>query len=142
MIALFGLSLLANTKDVQVRKDAVQIAKPENIFAFATVWPHVMHQDNASLGQSSRLVRAEYIHGTQVLDCVELLDDHFPSCHGNGALREVNRYDHRQHLGRYTNGHCRGKEECFEPVSPQKTIQRIVKVFVGCCSFFGGEPGH
>ena len=57
-------------------------------------------QDDPVLRQRAGLVGAEDVHGPEVLDRIEALDDHLLARHRQGALGQVDRHDHRQHLGR------------------------------------------
>ena len=52
-----------------------------------------------------------------VLDGAEMLDDDLLSRHGQSALGEVHRHDHRQHLDGEPHRDRKGEEERLGPVS-------------------------
>ena len=77
---------------------------------------HVLFQDDPVLGQGPRLVRAEHVDGAEVLDGVQPFDDGLLARHGQGALGEVHRDDHREHLRGQPHGHREPEEERVHPV--------------------------
>ena len=78
---------------------AVEIGVFEDAARFPTMQVDVMHQDDLVLGQRAGLVGAQDIHRPEVLDRVETLYDHLLARHRDGALRQIDGHDHRQHLG-------------------------------------------
>ena len=76
----------------------------------------VLLQDDAVLGERAGLVRAEHVHGAEVLDRVEALDDHLLPRHRDRADGERPRDDHRQHLGGEAHGDGEREEECLLPI--------------------------
>ena len=74
-------------------------------------------QDHAVQGERAGLVGAEHVHGAEVLDRVQPLDDHFLPRHADRAAGEADRDDHRQHFGRQAHGHGQGEEERLLPIA-------------------------
>ena len=73
--------------------------------------------------QCAGFVCAQNVNGTQVLDGIQVFDDHFLTAHGNGAFCQTGGYDHREHFRCQTNSNGNGKEGCIEPVPFGKAIQ-------------------
>src|ERR1700693_4065014 len=73
-------SCLKQTVEVGILQDA-----PANL----PVQVHVLHQDDVILCERSRLVGAQNIHGTEVLNGVELFDDALLARHGQCATRQI-----------------------------------------------------
>ena len=71
---------------------------------FALVFEHVAVQfeDDVVNGQRAGLVGAEHVHGAEVLDGIELLDDDLLFRHGQRALGQADGNNHRQHFRRQT----------------------------------------
>ncbi len=73
-----------------------------------------------ALGQRPGLVGAKHGHRAQVLDCGQPLHEHAVGREDMGALREVERHDGRQKLGREPHGEGDREEQRLEdgPVEP------------------------
>lgn len=100
-------------------EEAVEVGVAEDAPAVvgAAVGVDVAFEHDLVAGQRPGLVRAENVHRPEVLDRVQVLDDHLLARHGDSSLREVCRDDHRQHLGREPDGHRHGEDEGLQPVA-------------------------
>ena len=81
---------------------AVHVGVAEDILTLPSGHIHVLLENDAILRERSRLVGAEDIDGTEVLDGIELLHDHLLARHREGPLRQVHGNHHRKHLGGHT----------------------------------------
>ncbi len=99
-------------------KMAVEIGQHEDPFILVADDVAMPLQDHPVQGERAGLVGAEHVHGAEVLDRVQPLDDHFLPRHADGAAGEADRDDHRQHLGREAHGHGQGEEESASFQSP------------------------
>ncbi|MNT18287.1 hypothetical protein D3C72_1534780 [compost metagenome] len=79
-------------------------------------------QKNLVLRQRTGLVRAQHIHGTEVLDGVQPFDDDLLARQKHRALGERGGHDHRQHLGRETYRHRQRKQQRLGPVTLGEAI--------------------
>ena len=101
---------------------AVQVSVPQNADIFLSGDIHVIFQDNLVLSQSSCLIRAEHIHGPEILNGIQILYDSFFPGHGYGSLRQTGSYDHRQHLGSEADCNRDSEQESLEPVALRKAV--------------------
>ena len=74
-------------------------------------------ENDTVLRERAGLVRAQHVHGAEVLDGVEALDDDLLPRHRQRTLREIDRNDHRQHLGRQADRHGDREQQRLEPVA-------------------------
>ena len=81
-------------------------------------------QDDAVLGQGAGLVGAQDVHRAEVLDRVEALHDDLLARHGDRALGEVHRHDHRQHFRRKADGHRHREEQRLQPVVLRQAVDQ------------------
>ena len=81
-------------------------------------------EDDPVLRQRAGLVRAEHVHGAEVLDRVQPLDDDLLARHRDGAAREVGGDDHRQHLRREADGDRDSEEERLLEVVLDQAVDR------------------
>ncbi len=77
----------------------------------------MMFQDNLVLCQRAGLVRAEHVHGAEILDRIETLHNDLAARHRNSALGEVRGNDHRQHFRGKPNGDRKAEKHGFHPVA-------------------------
>ena len=95
---------------------AVQVGEPQHPLALVAVDIHVLLQEDLVLGQRAGLVGAQHVHGAEVLDGVQALDDDLLARHRERALGQVAADDHRQHLGGEAHRHRQGEQERLAPV--------------------------
>ena len=96
---------------------AVQVRQREHAVVLLQHHVAVPLQDHVVHRQRAGLVGAQHVHRAEVLDGVDPLDDHLLAAHGHRALRQADRHDHRQHLGRQPHGHREREEERLAPVA-------------------------
>ena len=94
----------------------ISIASIEHAITLVALHVAVPLQDHCVHGERARLVRAQHVHRSEVLNRVQALHDHVFPRHRHGPLGEAYRNDHREHLGRESDGDRQGKEEGFVPV--------------------------
>ena len=87
--------------------------------AVAVVAPNVKMplQDDAVLGQRPGLVGAQHVHGAEILDRMQALDDHPLARHGDRALGEIGRHNHRQHFRRQAHRDGEREQQRLEPIA-------------------------
>ena len=73
-------------------------------------------------GQRSRLVAAKHVHAAEIVDGRLPLDDHLLARHAQGAVREGDRHDHRQELGRQSDGERQREQEELQ----QRSMEEVV----------------
>ena len=95
---------------------AVEVGQEQHLLVLLQDHVTVLLQDDPVHGERAGLVRAEDVHGAEVLDRVQALDDHLLAGHGQRALGEADRHDHGQHLRRQPHRHRQGEEEGSFPV--------------------------
>ena len=95
---------------------AVHIPVMKHPFAGVVLHVQVLLKDNLAFRDRAGLVRAEHIHGTKILDGIQAFDNYLLFGHRNGAFGQVDRYDHRHHLGGQTNSDRQGEQEGFQPI--------------------------
>ena len=64
---------------------ADQVSVQEHVIGFTPSDVAMPHEDDAVLGERTRLVGAQHVHGPEVLDGVQPLDDHLLAAHGERA---------------------------------------------------------
>ncbi len=101
---------------------AEEIGVLQHGLALALEHVTVDFQDDMVGGERARLVGAEHVHGAEVLDGVEALNDDFLFGHRQRAFGEANRDDHRQHLRGQPYRHRHGEEEGFFPILLEDAI--------------------
>ena len=118
--ALFQLLMVEDRLVEQVLQAglvvAVQVAVMQHLLAGIAVRIQVLFEHDLALGDGAGLVGAQHVHRPEVLDGVQAFDDHLLARHREGALGQVDRHDHGQHLGGQPDGHRQGKQERFQPV--------------------------
>ena len=103
---------------------AVQVAILQHLLAGIAVHVQVLFEHDLALGEGAGLVGAQHVHRPEVLDGVQAFDDHFLARHRQGALGQVDRHDHGQHLGGQPDGHGHGKQERFQPVVLAQSVDQ------------------
>ena len=103
---------------------AVQKGVLQDPLAFLAVDVEMALQDDAVLRQRAGLVGAQHVHRAEILDRIEALRDDLSARHGDRALGEVHRHDHRQHLGRETDGHRHREQQRLQPIVLGETIDQ------------------
>ena len=71
-------------------------------------------------GQRAGLVAAQHVHGAQVLDRRQALDDHLALRHALSTLAQRDGHDHRQELGGQTDRQRQREQQRFERVVVQQ----------------------
>mmetsp|Transcript_37512 Transcript_37512/g.87390 ORF Transcript_37512/g.87390 Transcript_37512/m.87390 type:complete len:432 (-) Transcript_37512:1781-3076(-) len=102
----------------------VEPCKLQHAFGLIAVHVQMALEDDAVLGEGAGLVGAQHVHGAQVLDRVQALDDHLDARHRQGTLGQIDGHDHRQHLGRQPDGHGQRKQQRFQPVLLVETVDQ------------------
>jgi hypothetical protein len=102
---------------------AVEVSVFEHPGRFAFVQIEMMHQDNLVLGERAGFVGAQDIHRAEVLDCVQALDDDPLARHREGALGEIDRHDHWQHLRRQSH---RDREREHQRLSQSPLVRPLM----------------
>ena len=74
-------------------------------------------EHDAVLGEGAGLVAAEHVHGAEVLDRRQLLDDHLPAGERARALGEARGHDDGKHLGRDADGDACREQQCVDHVA-------------------------
>ena len=92
----------------------VLLPKDLDVFLFEDV--AIDFEDDVVHRERAGLVGAQHIHGAEVLDRVEALDDDLLPGHGQRALGQADRDDHRQHLRRQPHGDRQREEEGLLPI--------------------------
>jgi hypothetical protein len=103
-------------------KVAVEVGQHQDVVVLVELNIAVLFQHHAIHGQRSSLVRAQNVHGAEVLDGVQALDDDLLLRHRDGALGKAHRHDHGQHFRRHAHGHGQREEEGFVPVVPGEAV--------------------
>ena len=101
---------LEKAVEIGVAEDALPVV-------IASIGVDVLFQDDLVAGQRSGLVGAEDVHGSEILDGVQILDDDLFPGHRNRPFGEVGRDDHGEHLGGQPDGNRHGKDEGVQPVA-------------------------
>jgi hypothetical protein len=65
---------------------ADQVPRQEHVLGFAPSNVAMPHEDDTVLGERPRLVGAQHVHGSEVLDGVKPLDDYLLAAHGERAI--------------------------------------------------------
>jgi hypothetical protein len=104
---------LVETVQIGIFEDAVRIAAPDIKMAL---------EDNTILRECAGLVRAQHVHGPEVLDGVEAFDDDLFLRHRHGTLSQIDRHDHRQHFWREAHRHGDREKQCLEPIALGKAV--------------------
>ena len=100
--------------------DEVGVAQDVLVFLFEDV--AIDLQDDVIHGQRARLVGAQHVHGSEVLDGIEAFDDDLLLGHGEGALGQADRHNHGQHLRSEADSHGEGEEEGLVPIVLGETV--------------------
>ena len=103
---------------------AVQKRMAQNSVVFLSVYIQMALQHNLILCQRSRLIGAENIHGTKVLDRIDILHDHLLAAHGHSSPGQAGSHNHRQHFRRKADGNGNREQNGMQPVSFYKTVQK------------------
>ena len=102
---------------------AVQEGVAQDTLIHIAVHVERIFQHDAILRQGPGLVRAQDVHGPEILDRIEMLyDDLFPG-HGDRALGEVGGHDHGQHFRGQAHGHGQREQRCLHPVAFRKAVE-------------------
>ena len=102
---------------------AVQEGVAQDTLIHIAVHVERIFQHDAILRQGPGLVRAQDVHGPEILDRIEMLyDDLFPG-HGDRALGEVGGHDHGQHFRGQAHSHGQREQRCLHPVAFRKAVE-------------------
>ena len=74
-------------------------------------------EHDAVFGEGAGLVAAQDVHGAQVLNRRQLLDDNLATGEVLGALRQTRGHDDGKHLRRDANSHARGEQQRVDDVA-------------------------
>lgn len=72
--------------------------------------------------QCAGFVGAKHIHGTEILDCIESLDDHLLTTHHQCSPGQADCDDHGQHFGSQSDGDRYCEEKGLSPVSLSEAV--------------------
>ncbi len=104
--------------------EAVEIRDREDEVILLSHDVDVPLEDDLVLRERPGLVGAEHVHRAEILDRIQPLHHGLSPCHGHGALRQVRRDDHRQHLGREANRDGETEEQRLDPVPLAEPIEQ------------------
>jgi hypothetical protein len=96
---------------------AVEVGELQHLVAGLAEHVGVALQHDAVLGQRAGLVGAQHVHGAEVLDRVQALDDHLLARQHHRALGQGGGDDHGQHLGRQAHRHRQREQKGLGPVA-------------------------
>ena len=116
---------------------AVQIGVLQDAVGFFAADVEVSLENDPVLGQRAGLVGAQDVHRAEILDGVETLDHDLGARHGGGALRQVDRHDHRQHFRREAHGDRHREQQGLKPIVLGQSIDQKDQR-----SHHGDEPDH
>src|ERR1035437_6050054 len=102
--------------------ETVQIGIFEDTVGILALEVEVALKDNAVLCERTGLIRAQYVHCSEVLDCVETFDNDLLLRHCHGALGQIDRHDHRQHFRGEPDRHGDREQQCLKPIALGKAI--------------------
>ena len=74
-------------------------------------------EHDAVLGEGAGLVAAQHVHGAEVLDRRQFLDDDLAAGEVLGSLRQTRGHDDGKHLRRDAHGHARGEQQRIDDVA-------------------------
>ncbi len=104
--------------------EAVEVGVGQDLVAGLSVQVLVALQDDGVLRQRARLVGAQDVHRAEVLDRVQVLDDHLAARHRHRALGQVDGDEHRQHLRRQADADRRGEQQGLHPVALGQAVDQ------------------
>ena len=100
----------------------VELSHLQNRGALLTVEVDFPDQLDPGFGQRSRLVAAKHVHRAEIIDGGLTLDDHLLLRQADRAMGERDRYDHRQQLGRQSDGERQREQKGFE----RRPVKQVV----------------
>ena len=98
-------------------EEAVQKRMAQHARVLVAIGVEVALEYDAVFGEGAGLVAAQDVHGTQVLDRRQLLDDNLAAGEVLGALRQARGHDDGKHLRRDAHGHARGEQQRIDDVA-------------------------
>ena len=98
-------------------EEAVQKRMAQHTCVLIAIGVEVALEHDAVFGEGAGLVAAQDVHGTQVLDRRQLLDDNLATGEVLGALRQARGHDDGKHLRRDAHGHARGEQQRVDDVA-------------------------
>ncbi len=101
---------------------ADQVSVQKHVIRFTAGYVAMPHQDDAILRECPRLVGAQHVHPSEVLNRVQPLDDDLLTAHGERAVRQTYGNNHGQHLGSESHGHGQCKEKSPLPIMLGETV--------------------
>ena len=110
-------SRLEITVEISVAQNAV-------FLVLGSIHVHVALQYDVVLRQGARLVGTENVHGTEILNGVQILYDGLLARHDHRSFRKVGGNNHRQHLGGKSHGHGDGEDEGLHPVALRNAVDQ------------------
>ncbi len=96
---------------------AVEVSHRQHVFIVFEHDVAVLFKDDAVHGQRAGLVGAKHVHGAEVLDRVQALDDDPLARHGHGAFGQADRHDHRQHFRGQPDRHRQSEFQGIHPAA-------------------------
>ena len=124
-----GAQLLLLLDDRQVNEvfqPRLEIAVEERVAqhpaVLLAVHVQVVLQHHLVLGEGAGLVRAKDVHGAQILDGVQVLEDDLLLAHGQGTLCQGGGDDHGQHFRGQAHRHRDGEQRRLHPVPLGKAV--------------------
>lgn len=98
-------------------EEAVQKRMAQHARVLVAVGVEVALEHDAVFGEGAGLVAAQDVHGAQVLDRWQFLDDNLATGEVLGALRQARDHDDGKHLRRDAHGHARGEQQRVDDVA-------------------------
>ena len=100
----------------------IGVAQDAIFLVLGSIHVHVALQYDVVLSQGAGLVGTEDVHGTEILNGVQILYDGLLARHDHRSFRKVGGYNHRQHLGSQSHGHGDGEDEGLHPVALRNAV--------------------
>ena len=107
---MFDDGSVERTSDATL-EPAVDASEREHAGAVTTVGSDPGQQADFRLGERPRLVRAQHVHGAEIMNGRKPLDDHLAFRHAQCAARETHRHHHRQQLRREADSKSGSEQE-------------------------------
>ena len=102
----------------------VEISVFQGPFAAPAANIEMQAERDLVLRQRSCLVGAQHVHRAKILNCIEPLYDHALLRHGDRALGEIHRDDHREQFRRQADRDGESEQERLRPISLRQPVDQ------------------
>ena len=103
---------------------AVEIGVFQGLFTTFAAYVEMQAERDLVLRQRSGLIGAQDVHGAKILNGVEPLYDHLLSRHGDRALGEIYRDDHREQFRRQADRHREPEQQRLPPIALRQPVDQ------------------